>query len=297
MKQIPIPDVPELHFADLADRTIVVVGGAGGGVGTACVSLLARNDAHVLLVDRDGAAARQVAARIAGSITVVVADVATDEGIELLRTALKQVRPSGFIHVVGGVRAGEVAHFLDVTAGQWRQSIGTNLTCAMQAGQATARRIAETGQPGAIVNLSVADARFAMPWFAPYGAARAGLEALTRTMAVELGPLRIRANCVSWGLIDSPRAHSGASSDGSAERDLIPLGRRGAVGEVAAAVMFLLSDASAYITGQSISVDGGLTLRLSHYGPRHNLPEFLESEPERARLAADVHRWHGDRDP
>ncbi|MEU1520992.1 SDR family oxidoreductase [Nocardia rhamnosiphila] len=297
MKQIPIPDIPDLRFAGLADQTIVVVGGAGGGVGTACVSLLARNGAHVLLVDRDGAAARQVASRIAGSIAVVVADVATDGGIELLRTTLQQVRPSGFIHVVGGVKTGEVAHFLDITAEQWRQSIETNLTCAMQAGQATAQRMAETGQPGAIVNLSVADARFAMPWFAPYGAARAGLEALTRTMAVELGPLRIRANCVCWGLIDSPRAHAGARSDGSAEHDLIPLGRRGTVGEVAATALFLLSDASAYITGQSISVDGGLTLRLSHYGPRHNLPEFLESEPERTRLAADAHRWHGDLGP
>jgi NAD(P)-dependent dehydrogenase (short-subunit alcohol dehydrogenase family) len=151
------------------------------------------------------------------------------------------------------------------------------------------------GSGGSIVNLSVADARRAMPWFAPYGAARSALEAATRTMAVELGPLGIRVNSVAWGLIDSPRAHSGAGSDGSRERDLIPLGRRGSVADVAAMVLFLLSDLGSYVTGQNAVVDGGLSLRGGHDGPLDNIPEFLESEPARRTLDQTFRRITRDR--
>lgn len=186
-----------------------------------------------------------------------------------------------------------MGHFLDVTPRQWQHSLDLNLTYAMRTCQIVARRMAMTGQGGALVNLSVADARHAMPWFAPYGAARSGLEALTRTMAVELGPLGIRANSVAWGLINSPRAHEGAGSDGSRERDLIPLGRRGAVAEVAATVLFLLSELGSYVTGQCVVVDGGLSLRQSHYGPHDNVPEFLESQPARARLRSTFRRITG----
>lgn len=150
-----------------------------------------------------------------------------------------------------------------------------------------------TGHGGSLVNLSVADARRAMPWFSSYGAARSALEAATRTMAVELGPLGIRANSVGWGLIDSPRAHSGAGSDGHRERELIPLGRRGTVVEVATMVLFLLSDLSSYITGQNMVVDGGLSLRAAHDGPLHNIPEFLESEPARRTLHETFERITG----
>ena len=160
----------------------------------------------------------------------------------------------------------------------------------MRTCQLAARRMIDSGIAGSLVNLSVADAGRAMPWFAFYGAARSGLEALTRTMAVELGPLGIRANSVAWGLINSPRAHSGAGSDGSRERQLIPLGRRGSVAEVASAVMYLLVDLSSYITGQNVVVDGGLSLRAPHDGPRHNIPEFLESEPARQELQETFER-------
>lgn len=282
--RLSIPEVPEHRFPGLAEKTTVVVGGAGGGVGTACVALLARSGASVLVIDRDAGRLAQLAESFPAAVTAVVADVTTDDGIDAVEDAIAPTPPAGLVNVVGGVTPAEVGHFLELTPQQWQHSLSTNLSYAMRTCQVVARRMAASRQPGSLVNLSVADTRGAMPWFAAYGAARSALESLTRTMAVELGPLGIRANCVAWGLIDSPRAHAGTDSDGSTERALIPLGRRGTVAEVAATVAFLMSEFGSYVTGQCIVVDGGLALRAAHYGPHHNIPEFLESRPTRARL-------------
>lgn len=272
-----------------------MVGGAGGGVGTACVALLARSGAHVVVADRDTARTKQLAARFPEAVTTVTADVTTDQGIDGIDRAIAATSPCALVNVVGGVAPGEVSHFLDLTSAQWQRSLEVNLTYAMRTCQVVARRMSAARQTGSIVNLSVADARQAMPWFASYGAARSALEALTRTMAVELGPVGIRANTVAWGLINSPRAHTGTGSDIERERALIPLGRRGSVGEVAATVLFLLSELGSYITGQCLVVDGGLSLRSSHYGPYDSIPEFLESEPAREGLRSTFERLIADR--
>jgi NAD(P)-dependent dehydrogenase (short-subunit alcohol dehydrogenase family) len=259
------------------------------------VALLARSGAHVVVVDRDARRLEQLAACFPEMVTTVTADVTTDQGIDAVDRGISAMSPCALVNVVGGVTPGEVGHFLEVTAVQWQRSLEVNLTYAMRTCQIVARRMSAARQSGSIVNLSVADARHAMPWFSSYGAARSALEALTRTMAVELGPLGIRANTVAWGLINSPRAHAGSGSDIERERALIPLGRRGSVGEVVATVLFLLSELGSYITGQCLVVDGGLSLRPSHYGPNHSIPVFLESEPTRERLRSAFERLIGDR--
>ena len=292
---LAVPEVPDHRFPGLAGKTAVVVGGAGGGVGTACVALLARSGAHVVVADRDAARLGQLAAQFPEVVTTVTADVTTDQGIDGVDRVISATSPCALVNVVGGVSPDEVGHFLDLTAAQWRRSLEVNLTYAMRTCQIAARRMSAARQTGSIVNLSVADARHAMPWFSFYGTARSALEALTRTMAVELGPLGIRANTVAWGLINSPRAHAGIGSDIERERALIPLGRRGSVGEVAATVLFLLSGLGGYITGQCLVVDGGLSLRSSHYGPNDSIPEFLESGPARERLRSTFERLIGDR--
>jgi NAD(P)-dependent dehydrogenase (short-subunit alcohol dehydrogenase family) len=292
---LAVPEVPDHCFPGLAGKTAVVVGGASGGVGTACVALLAHSRAHVVVADRDAARLEQLAAQFPEVVTTVTADVTTDQGIDGIDRVISAMSPCALVNVVGGVTPDEVGHFLDLTAVQWQRSLEVNLTYAMRTCQIVARRMSAARQTGSIVNLSVADARHAMPWFSSYGAARSALEALTRTMAVELGPLGIRANTVAWGLISSPRAHAGTGSDIERERALIPLGHRGSVGEVAATVLFLLSELGSYITGQCLVVDGGLSLRPSQYGPNHSIPVFLESEPTRERLRSAFERLIGDR--
>lgn len=293
--RLRVPEVPPHAFPGLERRTVVVVGGAGGGVGTATVAMLARSGAGVLVVDRAADRLEQLLEHFPSAVTGVLADITTDAGISEFERAASDADVHGLVNVVGGVTTAEIGHFLELTPEQWRHGLGFNLDYAVRTCQIAARRMVASGHGGSIVNLSVADARRAMPWFAPYGAARSALEAVTRTMAVELGPLGIRANSVAWGLIDSPRAHAGAGSDGSRERDLIPLGRRGSVAEVSAMVLFLLSDLGSYTTGQNTVVDGGLSLRGPHDGPLHNIPEFLESEEARRNLYETFRRIAGGR--
>lgn len=287
---LQIPPTPQHRFPGLADTTAVVVGGAGGGVGTAVVAMLVSSGARVVVVDRATDRLQSLAGRFSPVVAGVVADVLTVDGLAAFERAIADLPVSSLVNVVGGVGPDGIAHFLDMDAEQWSRSAEHDFAYAVRTCQIVARRIASTGNQGSLVNLSVADAQRAMPWFSAYAAARSALDSATRTMAVELGSLGIRANSVAWGLVNSPRAHSGAGSDGSLERDLIPLGRRGAVADVASAVLFLLSGLSSYITGQAIVVDGGLSLRGPHYGPRDNIPEFLESEPMRRTLRDTVGR-------
>ncbi|MFC5950426.1 SDR family NAD(P)-dependent oxidoreductase [Pseudonocardia lutea] len=283
------PAVPDVVLPGLAGRDVLVVGAASGGVGTATTAMLVRSGARVVAVDRAEDRLAALVARHPGT-TPVVADVLTAEGTAAVQRAVAAADLAGLVNVVGGVTPGDIGHVLELTADQWRQGWELNAGYALETCRLAARRMVRTGRGGVLVNLSVADARRAMPWFAPYGSARSALESATRTMAVELGPFGIRANTVAWGLIDSPRAHSGAGSDGTRERDLIPLGRRGGVGDVASAVLYLLSDLAAYVTGQTVVVDGGQSLRAAHDGPRHNIPEFLELAGARAALRATIDR-------
>ncbi|WP_162834405.1 SDR family NAD(P)-dependent oxidoreductase [Amycolatopsis circi] len=288
--RIRIPEIPPHVFPELAGKTSAVVGGGGGGVGTAAVALLVQSGAKVLVVDRAAERLDQLIDHFGPSVTGVVADITTAAGMHEFDRVIAETDLKSLVNVVGGVMPGEVAHFLELDAQQWQRSLDLDFTYAVRTCQIAARRMAATKTQGALVNLSVADARHAMPWFAAYGAARSALEAATRTMAVELGALGIRANSVAWGLVDTPRAHSGQDSDGSLERALIPLGRRGNVAEVATAVVFLLTDLSSYITGHTLVVDGGLSLRGPQYGAGHNIPEFLESGSARNRLLEAVER-------
>ncbi|MDF3308217.1 SDR family NAD(P)-dependent oxidoreductase [Rhodococcus sp. T2V] len=279
-----LPPVPDFAFPGFTDSCAVVVGGASGGVGSAMVRLLLRAGSAVIVVDRDEQRSKQLAAALGHneSLRTVLTDITTEGGIRDLEAALARPgRPvRHLVNVVGGVTGDDIGHFLHLDSDQWGRALATNVTYALRTSQTVARHMVAERR-GSIVNLSVADADRAMPWFAFYGATRSALDSLTRTMAVELGPFGVRANTVSWGLISSPRMHPARTSEGNRERDVIPLGRRGLVADVAGAAMFMLSDLAQYVTGQDLAVDGGLSLCGPQYEHTENIPVFLESEPAR----------------
>lgn len=138
-----------------------------------------------------------------------------------------------------------------------------------------------------MVNVSSVSSLASQPFLAAYGAAKAGLNSLTRTMAVEWGGHGIRVNAVAPGTITTPRAGDHESLD--AAKRAIPLGRRGHPAEIAAAAVFLLSPQASYITGQVLSVDGGMSVKLAMLGD-DNAPVFVTDPEVRARMMGSDHQ-------
>ena len=245
-----------------AKRTLVV--GAGRGIGRACVLGLCEAGARVACFDVDAERGRTVAAeaRAAGGEALSIhGDARRRKDVE--DAVSGTVEAFGgidvAIDVIGEARWGRA---LELTDADWEDSFDLVLRHVFYLAQASGRRMVTQGSGGAIVSIASVSGLFAAPLHAAYGAAKAGLIALTRTLAVELAAARIRVNTVAPGAILTPRLLEMSTSESRAESAAsIPLGRLGEPEEVAKAVVFLASDLASYVTGQTLVVDGGASVK------------------------------------
>jgi 3-oxoacyl-[acyl-carrier protein] reductase len=151
--------------------------------------------------------------------------------------------------------------FLDLTEAEWDLVHGVNLRGAFLCAQAVARRLVAREVPGAIVNLASAAAYRSSPRGVHYVASKAGIVGLTRAIALELAPHRIRVNAIAPGLTDTAQPRHGHSeSEIEAMARQVPLGRMGQPEDIAAAAVFLASRDAQHITGQVLHVNGGQVL-------------------------------------
>jgi NAD(P)-dependent dehydrogenase (short-subunit alcohol dehydrogenase family) len=269
---------------DLEGRVALVVGGGGGGIGTAMVETIARAGADVGVITYVAAHADDSQRRIEAlgrRGVVAVADV-TDErelvaAIGKIASSLGRIRH--LVNVVGGALVDDWHRTSEYDLGAFDRIIARNLRYAVASCREVARPLLAAGEPGSIVNVSSIAAR-GTPLLAAYGAAKAGLESFSRTMALEWGARGIRVNLVAPGTIKTPRAGQSDLSEIAAAT--IPLARRGDPVDIANAALFLLSDLAAYITGQTIAVDGGSSLG-GRGGDR--LPDVVTNPEVRARFA------------
>jgi len=242
-------------------RKIAVVTGAGTGIGEAIARRIAAEGARVVVSDRDGRSARAVAddiARTGGDCVACEADVRDAARVEALFELTR--KQYGRAHIVlNNAGVGSQERFVETSMQTLQLMLQTNVVGTFLCAQAAARDMIELGA-GAIVNFSSHSGLLGSTGRAAYAASKGGIIAMTRVMAVELAAHGIRVNAVAPGPIDVPRSRAQHNEERrSAWQRAVPLARYGAPEEVAAAALFLASDDASYITGQTISVDGGFT--------------------------------------
>jgi NAD(P)-dependent dehydrogenase (short-subunit alcohol dehydrogenase family) len=272
----------------LAGRVIIVAGAAGGGIGTTVTNMVARAGATVIAVSRSKAnldthIAPLVAAGL--SIVPVAADVSTDEGVALAMEQALRAKGDlyGLVNVAGSAAPATWMRSTRVTRSDFRQLFSQNLDTMFFMSQAVAAELKAKGLPGSIVSLSSISGMNTAPFHVAYGAAKAAVVAVTRTMAVELALDNIRVNAVAPGPTETPASRTFIDENPERDRQAIAMGRRGRPEEQAGAVLFLLSEMSSYITGQTILVDGGLNLKWTHLAA-DNTSHFLKDESFRAAI-------------
>jgi len=249
--------------ANLGGKLAVLVGG-GGGLGRACALDLGRAGVRLGLCDRDGDA-----------LAATVADLGA-LGCETVSSQFDAREPdalAGFfdrvdsalgdhldvlVNVVGGTFA---QPFDRSTPKGWDALIRTNFTWLLDATRLAIPRMRRAGG-GSIINFTSIEAHRAAPNYAVYAAMKAGVDSLSRTLAVELGPDRIRVNTIACDVVPTGSMAELSGADGSPAWDLqhrisIPMGRRGTYEDVGSCALFLASDLSSYVTGEALHPDGG----------------------------------------
>ena len=266
----------------LDGRIVVVSGAGGGGIGTTVTGMVARAGATVVAVSRSADNLDEhVGPMVAEGLPIVpvVADASTDEGIAATLDAVRRAegRVYGLVNVAGGAAPSTWMPATRVSRGDWRELFAANLETMFFMSQAVAAEIRSTGGPGSIVSISSISGMNTAPFHVAYGTAKAAIVAATRTMALELALDNIRVNAVAPGVTETAASRTYTGDDPERDRAAIAMGRRGRPEEQAGAILFLLSDLSSYITGQTLLVDGGLDLKWSHLGA-DNTSLFLKDE-------------------
>ncbi|MEZ6190973.1 MAG: SDR family oxidoreductase [Phycisphaerales bacterium] len=250
----------------LVGKTIVIVGGTAG-LGLSASRACIHAGAKVVAIGRPDDAAKNAEKELADTGRVLTGD-ATDPGLaeQAIELAMNEFGGfDGLYHVAGGSgRSQGDGPLHEVTDGGIEATLSLNLKSLIYSNRAAVRAFIRAGRPGVVVNMaSVLGSRPSPAFFAThvYAAAKAGIVGFTRSCAAYYAPQNIRFNVVSPGLVDTPMARRAAGDDTIQAfiKTKQPLdgGRIGRPGDLDAAVVYLLSDDSAFVTGQELAIDGG----------------------------------------
>lgn len=272
----------------LDGRVVVVSGAGGGGIGTTVTRMAAEAGATVVAVSRSQDNLDTHVAPLADkglNVVTVAADASTDEGIAAVLDVARRADGVlyGLVNVAGGAAPSTWMPATRVSRADWRELFTANLETMFFMSQAIAGELRATSRPGSIVSVSSISGMNTAPYHVAYGTAKAAIVAATRTMAAELAAEGIRVNAVAPGVTETAASATYVDADPERDQRAIAMGRRGTPEEQAGAILFLLSDLSSYITGQTILVDGGLNLRWTHLGA-DNTSLFLKDDDFREAI-------------
>ncbi len=236
---------------------VALVTGAAQGIGAACAEAFAREGAKVLITDVN----EEVGRRTAQSLGVAFARCDVSRKHEVDAAVAFAVKEFGRLDIlVANAGIVHAAEFLDLEEKDFDRVLAVNLKGVFLAGQAAARQMVKQGGGGAIVNMSSVNAVLAIPNQVPYVVSKGAINQLTKVMSLSLAPKGIRVNGIGPGTILTELARTAVLGNKEAERKILsrtPMGRMGDPAEVAKVAVFLASDESSYLTGQTIYPDGG----------------------------------------
>lgn len=246
---------------DLTGRRVLVTGGSRG-IGAVIARTLASRGAHAVVgfVQDEAAAAQTVSAIQAagGSAEAHRANLVRPEEVrELVARAAETGRLDAVVH---SAAIGSFKRLLNLRANQWDLSLGVNARAFLHLAQEAAPHLETAG--GCLVGVSSLGGSRVIPEYGAIGVSKAALESLVRSLAVELLPRGVRVNAVSAGLVDVPSVRLHPRHDELARRSVERAGRLGTAQDVANVVLFLVSPLAAWITGQTVVADGGMSLAL-----------------------------------
>ncbi len=236
---------------------VCIVTGAGKGIGEAIAMRYGAEGAKVVVNDINAENAEATTAAIiaaGGEAITAVADVSSEESVEAMFAAVMDTYGRVDVLVNNAGLISPMKHFLEADKAWWDMIIGVNLTGTFLCCHKAAFIMAKQGS-GSIINMSSGGATKAHRAFVAYDATKGGIEAMTRALALDLGPYGIRINSLIPGSIDT----TGIDEEGRKLRGVnVPLGRIGEPFDMTGAAVFLASDDSEYITGTRVVVDGGM---------------------------------------
>lgn len=246
---------------DLSGK-VALVTGASRGLGRSMAVGLAEAGAKIVITSRNLASLEETSAeieRIGGTFVPLVLDVSDVPGMTDQMSNLAAQLPGGLDILVNNAGYEEVCPSLDVSEDVWDRVVDTNLKGAFFCARNAARMMVDTGRGGAIINVCSLTSYVGVPTAVPYGSAKSGLLGMTRALSTEWAANRIRVNAIAPGYFRTELTDQFYQNEGwqNAMLEKIPLGSFGDSNDLKGAVVFLASDASHYITGQCIGIDGG----------------------------------------
>ena len=252
-----------MSLFDLTGKNAFVTG-ASRGIGRSIAVALAGAGADVALVARSESGLAETAADITAlgrKAVVLPADVTSQDAVEAAGAAA--IDQLGHVDVVVNNAGGSnfMAAFLDLRLSGWEKLMRLNLDSAVYVCHAIGGHLVERGE-GSVINVASVAGMMGSPLLSPYGAAKAGLVSLTKSLAVEWGTTGVRVNalCPGWTATDLNRNLWDDPVSGPATVATVPMHRWGRAEEMAGPAVFLASAASSYMTGQVLVVDGGQTV-------------------------------------
>lgn len=240
-----------------ATDRVAIVTAAADGIGAATARAFGAAGYRVALVDVDGDGADRTAATISGETIAIHTDVTDEAAVAAMvdTTVAAFGRIDALVNVVGGSRPGKTV--VDLPLAEWQLMLALNLTSTFLTCKAALPHLERQG--GAIVNISSGAGVRGMKANPGYVAAKAGVIGLTKALAIDHGPNGVRVNCIAPGPIRTPLMRRNRSDEEIAGFGRVSIsGRIGEPEEIAAAALWLASDAASYVIGQTLDVDGGV---------------------------------------